>query len=130
MLKKVTVCISLMLALFTAGAFAAEKAGKLTDVNFKKLVLDQKGVVVVDFWAPWCGPCQTQGPIVETVASKMEHKAKVYKMNVDENSVIPQRFKIRSIPTIMVFKDGKQVYNQAGVHNEDKLTKTIEKHVK
>ena len=130
MFKKAITCFAFLVVILTASVFAAEKAGKVTDINFKKLVLEQKGVVVVDFWAPWCGPCNTQGPIVENVANKMENKAKVYKMNVDENSVIAQRFKIRAIPTIMIFKNGKQVYSKEGVHDESTLVQKITNYAK
>jgi len=130
MLKKIVMFAVLVIVLSSTSLFAEEKAGKVTDLNFKKLVLDSKGVVLVDFWAPWCGPCRTQGPILETVAAKMENKAKVYKLNTDENRTISQRFKIQSIPTIMIFKDGKQVYNKSGVHDEATLIKLLENYAK
>ncbi|MBD3242418.1 MAG: thioredoxin [Chitinivibrionales bacterium] len=78
-----------------------------TDATFEQDVLKSDVPVLVDFWAPWCGPCRIVGPIMDQVAGATEGKAKVYKLNVDENPRTASRFGITGIPTVMVFRDGK-----------------------
>jgi len=84
---------------------------KLTDANFAEEVLNSPLPVLVDFWAPWCGPCRAVSPIVEELAEQYVEKIKVGKLNVDENPITPGRFGIRAIPTLIFFKNG-QVYDQ------------------
>lgn len=95
----------------------------LTDANFQKTI--NKGITLVDFWAPWCTPCKIQGPIVSEVAEEIGDKAKICKLNVDQNQKTSQKLKIRSIPTIMIFKDGKAVKQFIGVKTKSVLMKTI-----
>ena len=85
------------------------KLVELTDDNFQKEVLESSTPVLVDFWAVWCGPCRAIAPLVEEIAKDYEGKLKVGKMDVDAHQDVPIRFGIRSIPTLMVFKDGKVV---------------------
>jgi thioredoxin 1 len=89
-------------------------AVELNDNNFDE-VLQSNEVVMIDFWAEWCGPCKMVGPIVEEIAEDFKGKAVVAKMNVDENSNVPAEFNIRSIPTLLFFKNGKLVDKQVGV---------------
>jgi thioredoxin 1 len=84
-----------------------------------------KGVVLVDFWAPWCGPCRTQGPIVEDVADQLQGKAIVAKVNVDEEQAVAEKFKIQGIPTLIVFKDGKPAKQFVGVNDAATLISAI-----
>lgn len=101
----------------------SDKAVEITDKNFDETV--KSGVVLVDFWAPWCGPCRTQGPIIDQVAEAVGGKAVVAKMNVDENTAVPAKFGVRSIPTLVLFKDGKSVGQFVGVTSKDKLVDAI-----
>lgn len=99
----------------------------VTDANFDTEVLQHDKPVLVDFWAVWCGPCQMQGPIVEEVARAMEGKAKVGKVNVDENPTVSQKFGIMSIPTIMIFKGGMVVKQFIGVQSKETLLGELNK---
>lgn len=99
----------------------------ITDSNFDSEVVQSALPVLVDFWAVWCGPCQMQGPIVEEVAHAMEGKAKVGKMNVDENPTVPQKFGIMSIPTLMIFKNGAVVKQFVGVQSKETLLAELNK---
>ena len=85
-----------------------------TDNNFDQEVLKSDLPVLVDFWAPWCGPCRMVGPIVEQLATELQGKLKVVKVNTDENQSVAVRYGIRSIPTLGIFKDGKVVDSVIG----------------
>lgn len=93
----------------------------ITDKNFQKEVLEDKGVVLVDFWAPWCGPCRMLGPIVEEIAKDFEGKAKVGKLNVDESPESAGKYGVMSIPTVMIFKKGEAVETLVGVQPKEIL---------
>jgi len=97
---------------------------QITDSSFSETI--KEGVALVDFWAPWCGPCMTQGPIVERVAEKVGEKARVVKVNVDEAQRAAAELGIRAIPTVIVFKDGKAGQRFVGVTPEDVLVSAIE----
>lgn len=101
-----------------------------TDENFEKDVLKSATPVLVDFWAPWCGPCKMIGPVVEQIAGEFDGKgAKVGKMNVDENQMTPSKYGIMSIPTLMIFKNGAPVEQFVGVQPKEKLVEKLKNHI-
>ena len=89
-------------------------AHQFSEANFQAEVLDSKLPVLVDFWAPWCGPCQMMGPVVEELASELEGKVKIGKVNVDENPSLAQTYGIMSIPCFILFKNGSVAAQQMG----------------
>jgi len=98
---------------------------KVTDASFEADVLKSSEPVVVDFWAEWCGPCKMIGPSLEEIATEMQGKVKIVKMNVDENPGVPGAFGIRSIPTLILFKDGKAASQKVGAAPKGDLVKWI-----
>lgn len=90
---------------------ASENVVTITDENFEAEIASAKGVALLDFWATWCGPCMRIGPIVDEVADEYKGKAKICKLDTDNNPQTPTKFSVMSIPTLLVFKDGK-VHNQ------------------
>lgn len=102
---------------------AENKIIELDSSNFTNEI--KSGVVLVDFWAPWCGPCRIQGPILEDVNQKLGGKAKIAKLNVDDNQDIAGTYGIISIPTLIIFKDGKPVKQFVGVQSEARILDAI-----
>ncbi|MFA4872520.1 MAG: thioredoxin [Patescibacteria group bacterium] len=97
-----------------------------TDENFDTEVLKADVPVLVDFWAPWCGPCRIQGPIIESLAREQEGKPlKIGKLNVDESPQIAQAYNVMSIPTLIVFKGGQVAQQMVGVQQKDALKKAL-----
>ncbi len=101
----------------------------ISDQNFSDEVLKSREPVLVDFWAPWCGPCRLVGPVVEELASEYQGRIKVGKLNVDENEQTAYRYGIRSIPTIILFKDGRPVDQIVGAVPKHILKKMIDKNI-
>ena len=98
---------------------------KVTDASFEADVLKSAEPVVVDFWAEWCGPCKMIGPSLEEIATEMAGKVKIAKVNVDENPGVAGKLGIRSIPTLMLFKDGKLAAQKVGAAPKGELVKWI-----
>lgn len=94
---------------------------KLSSENFKEEVLNSEKPVLVDFYADWCGPCNAMAPVIEELAKELEGKAKVGKINVDENSDIAVEYNVMSIPTLIVFKNGKEEKRLVGLRDKEEL---------
>jgi len=97
---------------------------ELTGANFETETA--KGVMLVDFWAPWCGPCKMQTPILERLAPKVAGKARIGKVNVDEEQAIAIKYNVRNIPTLLLVKDGQVVQQMVGLQQEAKLQQLLE----
>jgi thioredoxin len=110
-------------------ALFADKPVELDAAGFAALAGRTDLPVVVDFWAPWCGPCRIIGPIVEELAPNYNGKAVIGKVNVDDNPMIAQRFGVTSIPTLMMFKEGKLVDRAVGAMPKGELQKFIERNL-
>lgn len=100
---------------------------EFTDGNWQSEVLDSSVPVVVDFWAPWCGPCRTLGPTIEKLAGDYDGRVKVGKMNTDENMETPGSLRITAIPTVLVFQQGREVERLVGVNPENKFKAALDK---
>lgn len=100
----------------------------VTDGNFTDEIESAEGLAMVDFWAEWCGPCRMVGPIVEELASEYAGRVKVGKVDVDENQKTAQRFNVRSIPSILFFRDGEHVDTVVGAVPKQQLEKKIQEH--
>ena len=98
---------------------------EVTAQNFDEEVLNYKGKVLVDFWAEWCGPCRQLGPILEAIDEEMNGAVTIYKMNVDDSPETASQFGIRSIPTMFLFKDGKQVDTKVGLNTQSTISSWI-----
>ncbi len=102
-------------------------ANEVTDSSFSADVLKSNVPVLVDFWAPWCGPCRALAPVIEELAEEFAGKVSIVKMNVDENPVTPGQFNIRAIPTIILFKDGQVVDQVTGAVSKANLKDLLAK---
>jgi thioredoxin 1 len=104
----------------------AGNVSEVTDNNFQAEVLEADLPVLVDFWAPWCGPCRMVGPVVEEIAADKQGKLKVSKLNTDENQQTAIRYNVLSIPTLIVFKNGQEVKRVVGAYPKKRLEAEIE----
>ncbi len=106
------------------GANVAE----FTDANFQTEVLSAPGPVLVDFWAPWCGPCRRIAPMIDELATENQGVAKVGKVNVDENSQFAQKYDVMNIPTVIIFKGGQPVQRWTGIPVKSQVQAALEEH--
>lgn len=102
-------------------------ATQVTARDFSQQVLSDPGVVLVDFWAPWCGPCKMLGPIIEQLSDEYKGRVKVVKLNVDENPNIAGQYGIMGIPTMLLFKDGNVVEEMVGLRPKAQIASTLDK---
>lgn len=100
-----------------------------TGENFENEVLKSEGLVLVDFWAPWCGPCRMLGPILEELEQEMGDKVKVCKVNVDEEGSLAQKYGIMSIPAVFLFKGGEVVETMIGLQPKESFEEVLKKHL-
>ena len=105
---------------------ASDKVKQVNDADFDSMVKSEQPTLV-DFWAPWCGPCKAIGPVIEDLAAEYEGKVTIAKMNVDDNPVTPGKFGIRAIPTLIIFKDGEVVDQITGSVGKSQLIDLINK---
>jgi thioredoxin 1 len=108
---------------------ASEHTLNFTDGAFEQEVLKSDIPVLVDFWAPWCGPCKAMGPTVDALATEYAGKMKIGKMNTDENPETPMRYQVRGIPTLLLFKNGKVVEQRVGAMPKAELLKVLAPHL-
>lgn len=101
----------------------------ITSENFDQVVLQSAKPVLVDFWAEWCGPCQMLGPVIESLAERYEGKAVVGKINTDEEPELAMRYTVTGIPTVIFFKDGKEIDRKVGVMPPDAFVQVLEQNL-
>ena len=101
-------------------------AEHISDATFDSVGLNSDIPVLLDFWAPWCGPCRAVGPIIDELAAEYEGKVRIVKMNVDENPATPTKFGIRAIPTLMLFKNGRAIDQVTGAVNKDAIVNDLQ----
>jgi len=107
----------------------SQTIAEVDDSNFKQIVLEAKRPVLVDFWAPWCEPCRTLGPIVESVAQQYATTAQVVKLNVDANPSIALRYSVQAIPTLILFRDGEEKDRLIRTRSKEAIARAIDAHI-
>jgi thioredoxin 1 len=100
-----------------------------TDSNFEETVIKSSGPVMVDFWAEWCGPCKRLGPTVDALATEYAGKMTIGKLNIDDNPTTPEKFQVRGIPTLLIFKGGQVVESLVGLAHKDDIKEKIDRHL-
>lgn len=106
---------------------ASDKVNHFSDADFEAQVLKSGQPVLIDFWAPWCGPCKAIGPVIDELAGEFDGKVKIGKMNVDDNPATPGKYGIRAIPTLILFKNGEVLDQITGAVGKPQLTAMLNK---
>lgn len=101
----------------------------INDNNFDDEVINAQGLTIVDFWAPWCGPCRKLGPVLDEIASEYEGKIRILKLNTDENLKTAKDYSVSGLPTLLLFKEGKAVERLVGLMPKTSIVSNIEKHI-
>ncbi len=101
----------------------------VNESNFKELVVGADKISVVDFWATWCGPCRKLGPVMDEIATEMEGKVNIYKVNTDENMNLAKEYSVSGLPSVLIFKNGELVERMAGLMPKSLILKNINKHL-
>ena len=102
---------------------------KIDDKSFEKEVLKSKSLTLVDFWAEWCGPCKMIGPALEEISNEMKEDVRITKINIDENPTTPQKYGVRGIPTLLLFKNGEVVAEKVGALPKNQLSEWISENI-
>lgn len=102
---------------------------EINDNNFENIVINSENISIVDFWAPWCGPCRKMSAVIDEVANEFEGKVNVCKINTDENLKSAKEYSISGLPSILIFKDGKPIERLVGLMPKDTLSNNIKKHL-
>lgn len=102
---------------------------EINDNNFENIVINSENLSIVDFWAPWCGPCRKMSAVIDEVANEFEEKVNVCKINTDENLKSAKEYSISGLPSILIFKDGKPIERLVGLMPKDTLSNNIKKHL-
>lgn len=107
----------------------SDKIGHVTDETWDDQVLNSDGPVLVDYWAEWCGPCKMIAPVLEEIADEYSDRLKIYKMDIEENTLTPPKYGVRGIPTLMLFKEGQMEAAKIGVLPKNQLTAFLDQFV-
>ncbi|OYP37025.1 thioredoxin [Rhodopirellula sp. MGV] len=118
---------SIFLIAGCGGSTSTSHVREISESDFQSVVLDSKDIVLVDFWATWCGPCKEQAPIIDEVAAKIGNGFDFVKVDIDLNQNLAYDYNIRALPTLAIFKDGKMVGQLVGLHEADQVQMALEK---